>query len=181
MDRSRSTLKSRIRDSPFRVNIRRQQVYQICKWSLIAFNGLLILVILGGVFVYFTDLREKNSFKLTGESSEVTFSDEHETKSTTPSHGPKYAWVVSMFAFALLLAIPCLGFIGALKEHVCLLVLYAVFFVLEAVVFLIFRSFWFLVPAIVSVATMTLVVLIREDTKTRDEKGFGSRHEVLQP
>lgn len=160
------------------MNIRKQQVYAVCKWTLVAFNALLIVVILGGVFVYFTDLREKNSFKLAGETAEV-FSDDLETRPASPSTGPKYAWIVSMFAFALLLAIPCLGFIGALKEHVCLLVLYGVFFILEAVVILIFRSFWFLVPAVVSVATMTLVVLIREDTKTRGEKG--SRREVLQP
>lgn len=169
--RSHSTIKSRIKDHPFRVNINRNQVFNLFKWTLILFNGLMILMILGGLFVYFSEFREKTNFKLTDDSTETPFSDDLETKSPGSSSGPRYAWLVTMFAFALLLAIPCLGFIGAIKEHVCLLVLYGVIFIVEAIVILIFRSFWFLFPALIASAAMGLVILIRSEV---DREGDGS-------
>ena len=169
MDRYNS-LKARIKDHPFRVNINRNQVFNLFKWTLILFNGLLILTILGGLFVYFSEFREKNNFTLDDETTEASFSPDLETKPTGSSSTPKYSWIVAMLSFALLLSIPCLGFIGAIKEHVCLLILYGVMFTVQAIVILIFRSFWFLFPALVASAAMGLVILIRSDADEAEKK-----------
>lgn len=166
--RSQSTLKSRIRDSPYRMSLKRSHLFKIFKWSLIAFNGLLIFVVLIGVFIYFSEFREKTNFKLT-EVEEENFSNDFTDFGSNHggmSSGPKYAWIVSMFTFALLLAIPCLGFIGAIKEHTCLLILYGVIFFVNAFVTLIFRSPWFIIPAFIASAALGLVFLIRNTSET---------------
>ena len=170
MDRSRVDLKTRIRNNPFRVDFSKRQAFNICKWFLVLFNGLLILMILGGVYAYFSEFREKTNFKLTDEDAEPSFSEDLITKQSAPSR-PKHAWVMSMLTFALLLAIPCMGLVGALKEHVCLLVLYGVIFIVEAIVMLIFRSFWFLLPTLIASAAMVLVVLIRSKEGETRHKG----------
>ena len=133
----------------------------------------MIVMILGGVFVYFTEYKEKNAFSLS-ETTEITSGDFTPDESLKPNE-PKFAWVIWMFAFALLLMIPCLGFVGAIKEHVCLLVLYGVIFFVEAIVFLIFKSFWFLLPTLVSLSSLGLVFLIRAERDHEDSVEGGSK------
>ena len=162
-----SPRESRIRDQPFHVNLKRRHVFLFFKWLLIAFNGVMIVMILGGIFVYFTEYRQKSNFQL-DPSNDDTFSDDLPAET---SGEPKYSWIVWMFAFALLLMIPCLGFVGAIKEHVCLLVLYGVIFFVEAVVFLIFQSFWFLLPSLVALAAIGLVFLIRSESNDGSSSG----------
>lgn len=165
--RSQSTLKSRIRDSPYRMSLKRSHLFKIFKWSLIAINALLIFVVLVGVFIYFTEFRDKTNFKL-NPVEEETFSNDFTTTfgQNGMSSGPKFAWIISMFTFALLLAIPCLGFIGAIKEHTCLLILYGVIFFVNAFVVLIFRSLFFIVPAFIASSALGLVFLIRNTEET---------------
>lgn len=161
--------KLRIKDHPFRVDITRNQVFTVLKWTLILFNGLAILAILIGVFSHFTAFRDKTNFKLSEDVTQSSFSTDLE-ETRPPSSGPKYAWIMSMFAFALMLSIPCLGFIGAIKEHVCLLVLYGVIFIVNAIVMLIFRSFWFLIPTLIASAAMGLVILIRSENQAKNKQ-----------
>lgn len=143
-----------IRDDPLQTTLSRKHIYKLFKWFLITFNCLLIITVLGGAIVYFIDLRDQTKSPI----DEETFSDD--LKPSGASKGPKYAWIVSMFAFALLVAIPCLGFVGAIKENICLLTLYSVIFLLEAIVFLIFGSVWFLFPTLVSLSSFGLIFLI---------------------
>ena len=167
MDHSQSILEPQITANPYRINMSKTQVLKVFKWILIVFNAVLIITILGGLCVYFSEIREKSDIKL-GTAEDTTFSNELVPKSSGSS-GPKYAWLVSMFAYALLLVIPCIGFVGAIKENVCLLILYAIIFSVEAVIILLFRSFWFLFPALIASATVGLVIVIRSDA-VRGEK-----------
>ncbi|KAI1298704.1 hypothetical protein HDE_04018 [Halotydeus destructor] len=152
--------------SPYRINFTEKNLYYVFKYTLLGFNGFLILLIIGGVFVYFTDVREEQ-FKL-NPVEEANFLDE----SLGTKSGPKYAWLTSSLIFAMLLSIPCTGFIGALKDHTCLLILYGVIFFVEAIVCLIFKTFWFLFPAFISVAAIGLVFLRKsEPSDDLDHKG----------
>jgi len=148
-----------IRDDPLQTTLSRKHIYKLFKWFLITFNCLLIVMVLGGAIAYFIDLRDQTKSSAT---EEATFSDDLKPPNGA-SKGPKYAWIVSMFAFALLVAIPCLGFVGAIKENICLLTLYSVIFLLEAIVFLIFGSMWFLFPTLVSLSSFGLVFLINSN------------------
>lgn len=150
--------------SPFRVSVKEKHLYNLFKYTLLAFNGFLILLIIGGVFVYFTEFRDK-TFAL-NPVEEKNFLDD----SFVPSKGPKYAWITTTLAFALLLTIPCTGFVGALKEQQCLLIVYAVIFFVEALVCLIFRTYWFLIPAFISTCAIGLVFLQRNENMRRESK-----------
>lgn len=151
--------------SKFRINCKAKHIFTFFKFTLLIVNGLLILLILGGVIIYFTEFRE-NALKLTQREADNIWGDGSGGGST----GPKYAWVATTMVFALLLAIPCTGFMGALKEHVCLLVLYGVIFFVEAVVILIFKSFWFLFPALLTLCAMGLVFLIKTSKEGKDSR-----------
>lgn len=167
MDNSQSTLDPQIKANPYRVDLNRKQVFRILKSIIIIFNGVLIIAILVGLCVYFSEIREKTKLQL--EETTTSFSDDLLVPKPPSSSGPKYGWLVSMFAFALLLVIPCIGFIGAIKENVCLLILYGVIFTVEAIVVLMFRSFWFLFPTLIASSAMGLVILIRSDAKDDEE------------
>jgi hypothetical protein len=166
-DMDRDAVRTRFRAQNFRINFDRELVRTIFRWTLIVFNAILILAILVGVFVFFSEYREKymKGTELASDSSSEA------SGSPSPggqSSGPKYAWIVMMMAFAMMLAIPCLGFVGAIKENACLLILYGVIFIVQAIVVLIFRSFWFLFMALIASAAMGLVILMRpekEDAK----------------
>lgn len=145
---------------PFRINFKEKHLYNIFKYTLLGFNGFLILLIIGGVFIYFTEYRDK-TIEMNEVEQENFLAESFGTKS-----GPRYAWVTTTFAFALLLAIPCTGFVGTLKEHDCLLVVYGVIFFVEAIVCLIFKTFWFLFPAFISLCAIGLVFLRHNSEKS---------------
>lgn len=154
--------------SKFRINCKAKHIFTFFKFTLLIVNGLLILLILGGVIIYFTEFRE-NAINLTQPEADNIWGDGTSGSGGGPT-GPKYAWVATTMVFALLLAIPCTGFMGALKEHVCLLVLYGVIFFVEAVVILIFKSFWFLFPALLTLCAMGLVFLIKTSKEGKDSR-----------
>lgn len=158
-----SKLKARICDSPYKVSVKRHHLLQAFKWFLIGINSVIIFFILIGVFMYFTDVRDDKKFKLFDMSEDSSFSDEFnpDFNNTPPSTGPKYAWIMSSMTFALLMSIPCLGFIGALKQHTCLLTLYGVIFFVQAFVILIFKSPFFIIFAFIASASLGLVFLIQ--------------------
>lgn len=165
--RSQSTLKSRIQDSP--LGVKRHHLFRIFKWSLAVSNGLMILFVLYGIYSHFSDIRDKANFSFT--SMEKSFPGDFKSfASDGPglSAGPKYTWVVSMFVFALLLTIPCIGFVGAMKEHTCLLIFYGVIFFVNAFVILMFRSPLCLIPAFLSSAALGLVFLIQKPNSSLD-------------
>lgn len=113
--------------------------------------------------MYFTQLREDKKFKLFEPSPDVAFSDDFnvDLNNSPPPSGPKYAWIMASFTFALLMAIPCLGFIGAIKEHTCLLTLYGVIFFVQAFVILIYKSAFFIIFAFIASASLGLVFLMQ--------------------
>ena len=158
-----SKLKARICDSPYKVSVKRHHLLQAFKWFLIGINSIIIFFILIGVFMYFTEVRDDKKFKLFDMTQEESFSDEFspDFNNTPASSGPKYAWIMSSMTFALLMSIPCLGFIGALKQHTCLLTLYGVIFFVQAFVILIFKSPFFIIFAFIASASLGLVFLIQ--------------------
>jgi len=125
----------------------------------------MILAILLGIIFYFKDYRDT---KILEEIKEETKFSENFPETTSKEQ--KYDWVIWLFGFSLLLMIPCLGFIGAVKEHICLLILYGVIFSVETIILLIFKSTLFLIPAMVTLASLGLVFLIQSDK----EKSTGS-------
>ena len=93
----------RKRKSPFRLSIKEKDLYNIFKYTLLGFNGFLMLLIIGGVFIYFTEFRDK-TLELNPVEEQNFLGD-----STGKGGGPRYAWVTTTLAFALLLTIPCTG------------------------------------------------------------------------
>ena len=124
----------------------RTRAFALFKWTLILFNTLLILTILGGAYLYFSQFRDRINADLSLK---------------TP--GPKYAWILATFAFAMLLTIPCMGLFGAIKHHVCLLIIYGSIFSMETLVIAVFRSFWVLIPAAVAFSAIGMLLLIRSE------------------
>lgn len=153
----------RVVDKPFQID--RSQVFNLFKWTLILFNGLLILVVLGGICLYFWD-NERKPGKHNGlaETEDPESSGQFSPVPPAFSSEPKLAWVLAMLAFAMMLAIPCLGFIGSIKENICLLVIYGTVFVVQTIVALIFGSLWFIPALFIAVAAMGLVFLIRAES-----------------
>lgn len=142
-----------------------EQVFRVIKWLLILFNAGLMVTVLGALWVYFSEFRERSDFKLPDATTDSSLSRE-----PSDTMGPKYAWLLAMAAYTMMLAIPCIGFIGSVKESMFLLILYGVIFSVEAVVFLIFRSRWFLLPAAVALLTMGLVIMKRDTRNRGDEQ-----------
>ena len=157
------------RKSPFRISVKEKDLYNIFKYTLLGFNGFLMLLIIGGVFIYFTEFRDK-TLELNPVEEQNFLGD----STTKPGGGPRYAWITTTLAFALLLTIPCIGFVGALKEQTCLLIVYAVIFFVEAIVCLIFKTFWFLFPAFISLCAIGLIFLQRSENSRRDSKSNSS-------
>lgn len=134
------------------------------------------------MFVYYSEFRDRKHFNF-AQFGKDAFSNDFSSDRMSDDNlemasGPKYTWVASMFTFAFLLVIPCVGFIGAIKEHSCLLILYGVIFFVNAVVVLIFKSPWFLISASIASASLGLVFLIRNTAQTNSSYGINSKDVV---
>ena len=149
--------------SPFRLSIKRRHLYDIFRWSLMIINGLLILFFVVGVFVYFTELYDSKQIKWMSVDEKNVCSDKSQMRTDIQlKTGPRYAWVISMIIFALLLVVPCVGFFGALFENNCMLILYGSIFLVNVITVFVFNPPWSLVPAYISAASFGLVFLIRQ-------------------
>lgn len=186
--RSQSTVKSSNNSSLNRIYIKRSHLFQLVKWFLIGFNGALIILLLAGVFIYFSDVRDEKYFnKLNLNSSEkatqLNYLQSDPTDQGTRSSGRKYSWIIPMFTFALLLTIPCIGFIGAIKKNTCLLISYGVIFFLNSLFVLTFGSFYFIVPGLIASTAIALVFLNSKttqsefDSTTEINSKYGSKYE----
>lgn len=160
-------MRGRRSKSPFRINFKEKHLYNLFRYTLLAFNAFLMILIMGGVFVYFTELRNKTFPLNTIEEDNFLAGGRLVNDSTVAKGHSKWSWLTPSMAFGLLLTIPCTGFVGALKEQHCLLIVYGVLFFVEAVICLIYKTFWFLFPAFLAVCAIGLVFLKRTERGQR--------------
>lgn len=151
------------------MSLKRIELFKIFKWFLIVTNIILTIVALIGIYLHFNYLSNHENFKL-NTVEEGTFSNNLKFLGTGKGviPYPETAREITTYTFVLLLAIPCVGLIGAIIENTFLSILYAVVMFLYAFVLIIFKSPFFILPAVIASAAFGLVFLIGNIDETDD-------------